>query len=108
MLDAQLLVLDLIRALRPLVARLRTTSPDLATQIVRAATGVGLNLAEGEGRYGADDCRSEQSRLASAEAKEVKAALEIAAAWGALDDAELVAARPLADRVARVTFALGK
>ena len=106
MLDAQLLVLDLIRALRPLVERMRVTQPDLAKQLVRAANGVGLNLAEGFGRYGADKRRV--YRLASAEAKEVKAALEIAAAWGALDDAELVAARPLADRVARVTFALGK
>ena len=106
MLDAQLLLLDLIRTLRPLVERMRVTQPDLAKQLVRAANGVGLNLAEGFGRYGADKRRV--YRLASAEAKEVKAALEIAAAWGALDDAELVAARPLADRVARVTFALGK
>ena len=106
MLDAQLLLLDLIRTQRPLVERMRVTQPDLAKQLVRAANGVGLNLAEGFGRYGADKRRV--YRLASAEAKEVKAALEIAAAWGALDDAELVAARPLADRVARVTFALGK
>ena len=47
MLVAQSLSLDLIRCLRPLVARMRVTCPDLAAQVVRAATSVGLNLGEG-------------------------------------------------------------
>ena len=106
MLDAQLLSLDLIRCLRPLVERLRATGPDLAGQLVRAATSVGLNLAEGIRRTGADKRRA--YRIASAEAQEVKAALEIAAAWAALDDAELADARVLADRVGRVTYALAR
>ena len=106
MLDAQVLVLDLIRCLRPLVERLRKTCPDLAGQLVRATNGVGLNLAEGIGRSGADKRRV--YRLAAAEAQEVKAALEIAAAWAALDDADLVDARALADRVGRVTYALAR
>src|SRR5262245_21810157 len=106
MLDAQLLTLDLIRCLRPLVERLRATSPDLADQLRRAATSVGLNLAEGTRRSGADKRRA--YRIAAAEAQEVKAALELAAAWGALDDADLDGARTLADRVGRVTFALAR
>ena len=106
MLDAQVLVLDLIRCLRPLVERMRATCPDLAGQVVRAATSVGLNLAEGIRRKGADKRRV--YRLAAAEAQEVKAALEIAAAWAALDDADLVDARALADRVGRITYALAR
>ena len=106
MLDAQLLILDLIRTLRPLVERMRSTSPDLAGQVVHSATSVGLNLAEGIRRTGADKRRA--YRIASAEAQEVKAALEIAAAWCALDDADLVDARALADRVGRVTYALAR
>ena len=104
MLDAQLLVLDLIRTLRPLVERMRVTQPDLAKQLVRAANGVGLNLAEGFGRYGADKRRV--YRLASAEAKEVKAALEIAAAWGALDDATVAPALALGDRLKAMLYRL--
>ena len=120
MLDAQLLVLDLIRTLRPLVERMRVTQPDLAKQLVRAANGVGLNLAEGFGRYGADKRRV--YRLASAEAKEVKAALEIAAAevhevraalevalaWGLVAAPAIAPAQALADRVGRVTYALAR
>ena len=106
MLAAQILLLDLIRCLRALVERLRVTSPDLATQLTRAATSVGLNLAEGVRRSGADKRRA--YRIAAAEAQEVKAALEIAAAWGVLDDADLVDARALADRVGRVTYALAR
>ena len=97
MLDVQLLTIDLIRALRPLVERMRVTSPDLAGQVVRAATSVGLNLAEGTRRSGADKRRA--YRIAAAEAQEVKAALEIAAAWSALDDV---------DRVGKITYALAR
>ena len=106
MLVAQSLSLDLIRCLRPLVARMRVTCPDLANQVVRAATSVGLNLGEGVHRAGADKRRS--YRIAAAEAQEVKAALEVAAAWGALSDADLADARALADRVGRITYALAR
>jgi hypothetical protein len=47
-------------------------------------------------------------RIAAAEAQEVRAALEAAVAWGWVDDAAVAAARALADRVARVTYALAR
>lgn len=106
MLDAQSLVLDLIRALRPLCESLRERSPDLADQLRHAATSVALNLAKGAHGIGRDKKRAYGS--AAAEAQETKAALEVASAWGWLDDPTLATARVLADRVARVTYALAR
>ena len=57
MLDAQLLVLDLIRALRPLVARLRTTSPDLAARVARTSPTA---------RRGVDSARVDSARREAA------------------------------------------
>ena len=106
MLDAQQLILDLIRALRDLVDRLRVLDPDLARQIVRAATSVALNLAEGTRRAGKD--RRRAYRIAAGEAQEVRAAIEVAAAWGLVDEAALAAVRALADRVGAITHALAR
>ena len=106
MLDAQLLVLDLIRALRPLVDDLATRAPDLADQVRRAATSTALNLAEGVRRSGRDKKRA--YRIAAAEAHEVRAALDVAVAWGFLGADDLAAAQALADRVGRVTYALAR
>jgi len=106
MLDAQFLALDLIRALRPLCEQISRSSADLADQLRRAATSVMLNLSEGVRRTGRDKKRA--YRIAAAEAQEVRAALEAAVAWGWVDDATVTAARALADRVARVTYALAR
>ena len=106
MLVAQSITNDLIRSLRPVVAQLRIHSPNLADQIGRAATSVALNLAESLRRTGRDQKRV--YRIAAAEAQEVKAALETAAAWGYLDDAVLAAPRALADRVGALTYGLAR
>ena len=106
MLDAQGLVLDLIRALRPVVDDVGGRSSDLAEQIRRAATSVALNLAEGVRRSGRDKKRA--YRIAAAEAQEVRAALEVAVAWGFVDDDAVTSARAIADRVGRVTYALAR
>ena len=47
MLVAYDVALDLIRALRPMIAQLRGYSPEAADQIERAASSIVLNLAEG-------------------------------------------------------------
>ncbi|HEU4733925.1 MAG TPA: four helix bundle protein [Kofleriaceae bacterium] len=57
MLVAYTVALDLIRALRPVVARLRTHSPDAADQVERAASSIVYNLAEGCRRNGRDPRR---------------------------------------------------
>ena len=106
MLVAQSITSDLIRSLRPVVLALRRHSPDLADQLARAATSVALNLAEGSRRTARDQQRV--YRIAAGEAQEVKAALEVAADWGYLDDAALAAARALADRVGALTYGLAR
>ena len=106
MLRAQNLVLDLVRALAPLCATLRRRAPSLADQLERAATSVALNLAEGSRRGGAD--RRRVYRIAAGEAQEVRAALDVAAAWGHLDAAELDTARDLADQVGAVNYVLAR
>ena len=93
MLDAQCLVLDLIRALRPLCVRLHAQSPDLADQLRRAASSVALNLAEGVRRTGRDKKRA--YRIAAAKAQETKTALEVALAWGWLDESDLTTVRQM-------------
>ena len=106
MLDAQHLVLDLIRALRPLCAQIQRHSPDLADQLRRSASSIALNLGEGVRRTGRDKKRA--YRIAAAEAQEAKVTLEVAFAWGWLDEPEVAAVRALTDRVGRVTYALAR
>ena len=106
MLDAQHLALDLIRLLRPVRDRLTQRAPRLADQLERAATSVALNLAEGSGRFGRDKRRA--YRVAYGEIAEVKAALAAAVAWGHVEADSVGDALALADRVARVAFALAR
>jgi len=106
MLDAQHLVLDLIRALRPLCTQIQRHSPDLADQLRRSVSSIALNLGEGVRRTGRDKKRA--YRIAAAEAQEAKVTLEVALAWGWLDEPEVAAVRALTDRVGRVTYALAR
>ena len=86
--------LDLVRALRPVVAKLRTFSTDAASQVERAGTSIVLNLAEGRRRHGRDPRRFFD--MAHGSAGEIKGALEVAEAWGwPIDSAH---ARALLDR----------
>jgi four helix bundle protein len=84
MLIAYDVALDLVRALRPVVAKLRTYSADVADQVERAATSVVLNLAEGSRRHGRDPRRFFD--MAHGSAGEIRGALEVAEAWGWLID----------------------
>jgi four helix bundle protein len=86
--------LDLVRALRPVVAKLRAHSPDIADQVERAGTSLVLNIGEGARRSGRDPRRFYV--MANGSASEIRAALDVAGAWGwHVDDAE---ARKLLDR----------
>jgi four helix bundle protein len=72
--------LDLIRALVPVVEQLRHYDPNLADQIVRAASSVTLNVSEGARRSGRD--RRRFYVMARGSAGEIRGALETADAWG--------------------------
>lgn len=94
MLVAYEVALDLVRALRPVVAELRKYSADAADQVERAASGVVLNLAEGYRRHGRDPRRFYV--MAQGSAAEVLGALDLADAWGWRIESEK--ARALLDR----------
>jgi four helix bundle protein len=72
--------LDLVRALRPVVAQLRGHSPEAADQVERAASSIVLNLAEGGRRHGRDPRRFFD--MAHGSAGEIRGALDLADAWG--------------------------
>ena len=80
MLIAYEVALDLIRALRPVVAQLRSYSAEAADQVERAASSIVLNLAEGGRRHGRDPRRF--FAIAHGSAGEIRGALDLADAWG--------------------------
>jgi four helix bundle protein len=94
MLVAYDIALDLVRALRPVVAQLRKYSVDAADQVERAASSIVLNLAEGERRNGRDPRRFWD--MAHGSAGEICGALDLAEAWGW--QVESAQARALLDR----------
>jgi four helix bundle protein len=94
MLVAYDVALDLIRALRPVVAQLRKHSAEAADQIERAASSIVLNLAEGVRRHGRDPRRF--FAIAHGSAGEIRGALDLADAWGW--PIESTQARALLDR----------
>ncbi|MCC6995482.1 MAG: four helix bundle protein [Deltaproteobacteria bacterium] len=89
--------LEMIEALRPLVARLRLSNRDLADQVQRAASSVAMNIAEGAGRAGKD--RPHHYRVSAGGNLEVAAGLRVAVAWGNLEAAEVQHALGLGRRV---------
>jgi len=94
MLVAYTVALDLIRALRSVVAQLRQYSPDAADQVERAASSIVHNIAEGDRRNGRDPKRFFD--MAHGSAGEIRGALDVADAWGWQIDS--AAARALLDR----------
>jgi len=72
--------LGLVSALRSVLGELTKSDRALADQLRRAASSVVLNIAEGNRRTGKD--RLHFFRIAAGSAAEVRAALDVARAWG--------------------------
>lgn len=72
--------LGLVSALRSVLGELTKSDRALADQLRRAASSVVLNIAEGNRRAGKD--RAHFFRIAAGSAAEVRAALDVARAWG--------------------------
>jgi four helix bundle protein len=89
--------LELIRSLRVPLSQLATKDTALVTQIRRAASSVGLNLAEGKRRTGRD--RLHSWRIAAGSAEEVRGSLLIAEAWGHIDAKAVAPSLELLDRI---------
>ena len=95
------LALDLVRQLREPLAHIRKHDSDLAKQACRALASVPLNIAEAQGRAGRD--RLHHFRIALGSLREVGAALDVAAAFGWLDEAPSERER---DRLCGVLYGL--
>src|ERR1043166_982023 len=80
MLIAYDVALDLVRALRPVVAQLRSYSAEAADQVERAASSIVLNLAEGGRRHGRDPRRFWD--IVHGSAAEIRGAPALRDAWG--------------------------
>ena len=80
-------ILEVIRALRSVIEKLRRVDPDLARQLTRCSASLALNVAEGSYSQGRN--RAARYHIALGSAREVLAALEVADALGylKLDDA---------------------
>jgi four helix bundle protein len=96
-LQVQDLSFEMISAVRPVVARVRRQDRSSADQLVRAASSVALNIAEGDASEGGN----QRLRFANAagSANETLAALRVAVAWGYVSPAEADAGAALLRRI---------
>lgn len=76
---------QLVTSLRDLLPQLERFDRDLADQMRRAASSVVLNLAEGS--RSSKGNKQKHFAIAHGSANEVKAALELAQAWGWIEGA---------------------
>jgi four helix bundle protein len=89
--------IELIEALRPLVPRIKRHDRSLADQLVRAASSVALNIAEGE--HSDPGTRKARFYSAAGSASESLAALRVAMAWGYFGEKEADAASAILRRI---------
>lgn len=94
----------MVRELRPVVPVVARVDGSLADQLRRAATSVPLNIAEGNGRQGKD--RRHHFCVAAGSAREVRAALGVAEAWGYLPAQATAGALAEADKVLAMLWRL--
>ena len=93
-----------IEAMKGVVAVVRKHDADLARQLVRAASSIAANVAEGSQRVGKD--RLHLFRVAAGSAEETRAHLLVALAWGYVTSPELEAPMKLIDKQLRLLSGL--
>jgi four helix bundle protein len=102
MLRIYAIVIDVLRALRPVVAQIEMHDRDLARQLRRSASSIALNLSEGSGSRGGT--RRERYQNALGSAREVSACLDVAEALGYVESFDAA----LRDRLDHVRATLVK
>jgi four helix bundle protein len=96
--------IELIQLLRPLVERIRQRDRSLADQLVRAASSIALNVAEGERGLGGN--KRARFHSAAGSAREALMALRVAAAWGYVSAESTREAEARLDRVSAMLWKL--
>jgi four helix bundle protein len=95
---------SMVRQLGPVVRSIALADGSLADQLRRAASSAVLNVAEGNGRAGRD--RVQHFRVAAGSTREVRAAVEVALAWGYVEPGATADALGEADRVVAMLWRL--
>ena len=95
---------EVVQELGPVVASVRAHDADLANQMKRAAQSVVLNIAEARGSYRGN--AKTRFGTACGSAKEVRAALHIAADWAYIDATEVERLDSALDTVCAITWSL--
>jgi four helix bundle protein len=72
--------IEMLRELAPVIGQIEKRDVDLARQLRRASSSVALNMAEGSGSRGG--IRNARYRSALGSARETRACLDVAAAFG--------------------------
>ncbi|MCP4896368.1 MAG: four helix bundle protein [bacterium] len=103
-LEAYTVALEAAASTLALVRRVPVPFKTLADQLIRAASSVPANLAEGHGRFGRD--RFNHWRIAYGSAKEVDVFLHLLAGSGSIDSTKADAVIQLFDRVRAMTWRL--
>ena len=98
--------LEMIEAMKPVIARVAKKNAKLADQMLRAASSVPLNISEGAGRCGRD--RQHAYRIAAGSARELRATLRVARLWDYLDDSIVESVDAILDRQLALLWGLTK
>jgi len=98
------IALQAATSLRGCLTTIRKKDRDLERQMRRATQSIVLNLSEGDRRQGRD--RLHLFRVAAGSAAEVLAALDLAAAWGYLTEAQAAPSQQLLDRLLAICWRL--
>ena len=77
-------MLAALKMMRGMVAAIEKRDPDLGRQLRRASSSVALNMAEGSGSFGR--VRTVRYRTALGSARETIACLQVAEAYGYVDE----------------------
>jgi four helix bundle protein len=96
--------LQVVAEARGPVMVIRRADTELAQQIVRAASSVVANIAEGNGRFGKDRVRF--FRIAAGSAEETRAHLRVALAWGWVEPDRINTVLVSIDRVVALLWRL--